>query len=289
VPDGFCLFQLSGAAPQALRVLFVAHLDEIGGCVYGPRDEPPGSYDARWWGAEPEAFAAANLQAFDVLATDPSSAFTVRAELAPDGRLVVLGDGVRPYRTMWTYREAVALQNDLVEGKALDPRATVYAVTEATRALDNPSVGALFVMAEECDVHVAQRAVAFLSRRAPDLRVVANADVPDLKALGEGRLDTPALRIYEGHALVDPTFGVRAAEELQRRGMHLHLTGARSSSQTSLFRALAPTLSVAIPCDGVHQPRGRMSLTGIQRCTDLLVAIGQMALGGPMEIETLQV
>lgn len=283
VPDGFCLFQKAGADPEALRVLFVAHVDEIGGCVYGPRMEAEGGYNARCWGNQPEIFANATLQGFDYLAEDASSAFPVRGEVVTVGeeaRIVLHGEGVRPYRTGWTFREETTFTGDIIEGKALDPRVTVYAVAEAVRALDTPEVGALFVMAEECAMDVVRKAVTFLQQRAPGLQLIANADVPWIQNIGEGRLDLPAIRIFEGRNFIDPSFGIRVAERLLALGVELHLSAARSGSQTIYFTPLAPTLSIALPSDGVHLPRVKMSLRGTERCVTLLKAIGAGALNG---------
>jgi putative aminopeptidase FrvX len=283
-PDGFCLFQKAGAGPGSLRVVFVAHLDEIGGCVYGPRPEAEGGgYNARFWGNAPEIFAGATLQAFDYLAEDAGGAFPVRAEVGAVGeerRLALHGAGIRPYRTVWTFRETTTFDGDVIEGKALDPRVTLYAVAEAVRALDTPEVGAVFVMAEECAMDVARKAVTFLQRNAPNLQLIANADVPWIENIGEGRLDLPAIRIFEGRNFIDPSFGIRVAETLQAQGVELHLSAARSGSQTILFTPLAPTLSVALPSDGVHLPRVKMSRKGTERCVALLRAIGEGALHG---------
>lgn len=281
VQDGFCLFQKAGYTPGALRVVFVAHVDEIGGCVYGPRAE--GGYNARCWGNKPEIFADARLQAFDYLAEDAGEAFPAQGEVIwveEESRIVLQGEGIRPYRTGWTFLEETTFAGDTIAGKALDPRVTVYAVAEAVRALDDPAVGALFVMAEECAMDVARKAVVFLQRHAPDLRLIANADVPWIENIGEGRLDLPAIRVFEGRNFIDPAFGIGVAETLQARGVELHLSAARSGSQTLLFTPLASTLSIALPSLGVHLPRVQMSLKGTERCQALLQAIGEGALNG---------
>lgn len=281
VPDAFCLFQKAGGQPEQLRVVFVAHLDEIGGCVYGPRAE--GGYHTRAWGNDPQIFADATLQAFDWLVEDSSETFPVCGEVFEvdeEERLALFGDGIRPYRTGWTFREETTFTGDIIEGKALDPRVTAYAVAEAVQALDTPQVGALFVMAEECAMEVAAKAVTFLQRNAPNVQLIANADVPGIKNIGEGRLDLPAIRIFEGRNFIDPSFGIRVSDILQAEGVEFHLSAARSGSQTRLFTPLAPTLSIALPSDGVHLPRVKMSLKGTERCVALLHAIGEGALAG---------
>jgi hypothetical protein len=133
-------------------------------------------------------------------------------------------------------------------------------------------------MAEECAMDVARKAVTFLGRHAPNLELIANADVPGLRNLGEARLDLPAIRVYEGRNFIDPAFGIRVADVLQAKGVAFHLSAARSGSQTILFTPLAPTLSIALPSDGVHLPRVQMSLAGTERCVALLRAIGEGAL-----------
>ena len=274
--DAFCLFQKAGAGPEALEKVFIAHVDEIGGCVYGPRAS--GGYDTRIWGNQAGIYVQANLQAFDYLAEDASEAYPVRSEVVIVGgeeRLVLHGEGIRPYRTGFTFRQETTFDGDLIDGKALDPRVTVYAVEEAVRALDSPKVGALFVMAEECAMDVARKAVTFLERNAPNLRLLVNADVPFINNIGEGNLELPAIRIFEGRNFIDPMFGIRVADTLQAQGVEFHLSAARSGSQTYLFTPLAPTLSIALPSDNVHLPRVRMSLKGTERCIALLTALGE--------------
>lgn len=279
-PDAFCLFQKSSVAPEQLRAVLVAHMDEIGGVALGP-GPLPSWFNTRVWGNDPAVFAAAELQAMDYLAQSGEEVFPVQSRLAgeePDVRLHLSGDRVQPYRTVFTFREETVFEGNQVEGKALDPRATLYAVTEAVRRLDRADVGALLVMAEECAMEMAEKAVAFLMRRAPNLELVANADVPGSQNLGEGRLDLPAIRIFEGRYFVDPEFGIRMSERLRAAGVAHHLTGSRSGSQTRLFTPLAPTISVALPSEGIHLSRGRMSLEGIERCQRLLEGIAELGL-----------
>lgn len=272
VQDGFCLFCLG--EPERLRAVLVAHMDEIGGVTYGPLGD--GWFATRFWGNSPDTYLNTPLQGFDYLAD--GGAFPVEAKALDEERLAIRGPGVRGYRTGWTFDERTTYTGDLFEGKALDPRATLYAVVEAVRELGREDVGAMCVMAEECAMDVARKAVTFLGRRAPELALVVNADVPWVENLGEGRLDLPALRIFEGRNFIDPAFGIALSDQLAARGVEFHLSSARSGSQTILFTPLAPTVSVALPSDDVHQPRVRMSLTGLERCQRLLTEIVRAAL-----------
>jgi putative aminopeptidase FrvX len=283
VSDGFCLFQKAGAGPEALKVVFVAHVDEVGGCVYGPHSDR--GFLTRVWGNTPDLFDQFDLQAFDYLAATGAEAFPVQSRLADvngEERMLLIGEGIRPYRTGWTFQQETTFDGDTIDGKALDPRVTAYAVMEAVLALNTPEVGALFVMAEECAMDVARKAVTFLQERAPALQLIANADVPGIQNIGEGRLELPAIRIFEGRNFIDPMFGIRVAEVMEQQGVEFHLSAARSGSQTLLFSPLAPTLSIALPSQGVHLPRVLMSLQGTERCISLLRAIGANALDGKL-------
>ncbi|MCW3052390.1 MAG: cellulase (putative endo glucanase) Aminopeptidase [Chthonomonadales bacterium] len=288
VSDGFCLFQKAGARPEALKVVFVAHVDEVGGCVYGPYGDH--GFLTRAWGNTPDLFAGFPLQAFDYLTPTGADAFPVRGEVEEvngEDRMVLYGEGIRPYRTGWTFLQETTFDGDIIDGKALDPRVTAYAVIEAVMALNSPEVGALFVMAEECAMDVARKAVIFLQERAPALQLIANADVPGIQNIGEGRLELPAIRIFEGRNFIDPMFGIRVAEVMEQQGVDFHLSAARSGSQTLLFSPLAPTLSIALPSKGVHLPRVLMSLQGTERCITLLHAIGASALDGKLTFSPL--
>lgn len=295
VPDGFCLFQKQGGVPSDLRVVFIAHVDEVGGCVYGPHggavfrgaghgELGADGYFARIWGNTPDIFDNARLQAFDWLAEDGAEAYPVELHIAVvDGeeRLIVSGDKVRPYRTAFTFTQETTFSGDTIAGKALDPRVTAYAVAQAVLELGDPRVAALFVMAEECAMDVARKAVTFLDRNAPNVALIVNADVPGVQNLSEGRLDLPAIRIFEGRNFIDPSFGIATSDELHRRGVEFHLSAARSGSQTLLFTPLAPTLSIALPAEDIHLPLARMSLTGTDRCVSLLKTMGETALQKP--------
>lgn len=279
VTDGFCLFHKAGYTPESLHTVFVAHLDEIGGCVYGAR--PEGGYHSRVWGNRPSIFAYSPLQAFDYLEGDGSNTFEILGDVVrveDENRLVVFGENLRPYRTVFTFRQETTFEGDTIRGKALDPRVTAFAVAEAVLALNDPRVGALFVLAEECAMDVARKAVHFLDFNAPNLRQIVNVDVPGIQNLGEGRLDLPAIRIFEGRNFIDPSYGIRVAEALEKKQVAFHLSAARSGSQTLLFTPLAPTLSIALPSEGVHLPSVAMSLLGTERCITLLKAIAELQL-----------
>ncbi len=280
VSDGYCLFQKRGATPNDLKVLYVAHLDEIGGCVYGKYSTGEGCI-TRTWGNVPSIFANATLQAFDYLAESANATFPVTGRVENvDGedRMVLNGDGIRPYRTVFTFQQETTFQGDTISGKALDPRVTLYSVMEAALAMNSPEVGLLCVMAEECAMDVARKAVIYLQKTAPNLQLIINADVPWIENIGDGRLDLPAIRVFEGRNFIDPMVGIHAADVMERKGVEFHLSAARSGSQTLLFTPLAPTLSIALPSDGIHQPCYKMSLKGTQRCVTLLTALAEASL-----------
>ena len=294
VQDGFCLFQKVGAKPEKLKAVFVAHMDEIGGCIYGKLPRRKNLYRSRFWGTlDPKLFMRAKLQAMDYLAEDAEpETFDVVGRVFTDDKAqpqklairVPKGSGgaIGPYRTVFTFRQETVFDDEHIYAKAVDPRVTLYAVCEAVRRLDNPAIGALLVMAEECAIDVARKAVTFLGRRAPSLDLVVNADVPSVANLGDADLDLPAIRVFEGHNFIDPSFGIRVAKELIDADVAVHLSAARSGSQTLLFSPLAPTLSIALPAENIHTPCGKMSLMGASRCVDLLVEIGERKMGGKL-------
>ncbi len=288
VSDGYALFQRRRGNIEDIKVIFIAHVDEVGGIVYGGHGE--GEFLTRCIGNVPQIFADAELQGFDYLAEQGTEAFPVQGRVGLVGeeeRLLLSGDAIRPYRTVFTYRQETTFQGDTISGKALDPRVTAYAVMEAALALDTPEVGLLFVMAEECAMDVARKAVTFLQQNAVELRLLINADVPGVQNIGDGRLEMPAIRIFEGRNFIDPMFGIRMADQMEAEGVEFHLSAARSGSQTLLFTPLAPTLSIALPSEGVHLPSVNMSLKGTERCIALLKALGASALHNrlPLSLE----
>jgi putative aminopeptidase FrvX len=274
LPDGFALFQKHGRDAAQLKAVLVAHVDEIGGVTYGSSSS--GGFITRVWGAEPTLFAEAELQAYDYLADGSVLPFPITSLVEDVGgspRLVVAGETIKPYRTVFTFKTETFFEGDYLSGKAVDPRATAYAAVEALKRLDSAEVGVMLVMAEECSMDVARKAVTYLSRHSPDLKLIVNADVPLLANLGDAQLDLPAIRIFEGRNFIDPSFGIKMADRMLSKGVAMHLSAAKSGSQTLLFTPLAPTISVALPAENIHTARGRISLTGITRCIDLLVAI----------------
>ena len=119
---------------------------------------------ARIWGNTPDVFDNAKLQAFDWLAEDGAEAYPVASRIADvdgEARLIVAGEKIRPYRTAFTFAQETTFSGDVIAGKALDPRVTAYAVAQAVLELNDPRIAALFVMAEECAMDVARKAVTF--------------------------------------------------------------------------------------------------------------------------------
>ena len=141
VEDAFVLFQAQDGVPEDLEVVFIAHQDEVGGCVYGPHQ---GGFLARVWGNDAAIFNDAPLQAFDWLADSGAEAFPIATELVTvhgEERLLVKGDGIRPYRTGFTFIQETTFDGDTITGKALDPRVTLYAAVEAVRQFHDKRVG----------------------------------------------------------------------------------------------------------------------------------------------------
>jgi putative aminopeptidase FrvX len=196
--------------------------------------------------------------------------------VAEDGDLILEGDGLEPLTMLWTFREPFLVEGDVISGKALDPRVTVYCAVEAARRLGRTDAAVLFCYAEECSRTPAAKLVEYVRRRMPAVETIVNADVPGLNNIAGVALEEAAIRPFEGSELVDPCFSLALYERLRGRGVEVRLAVAASRSQTGMFCPLARTISVALPSRGVHQARVEMSRAGVERCARLLQAIGEL-------------
>jgi putative aminopeptidase FrvX len=271
VLDGGLVARPRGASP--VRCLFVTHIDEIGGFVLYPE---AGGFDTRLIGNHAAAFADRPLQAFRYDATGAEPTIPCRGRATEEGRLILEGDGLEPLMTLWTFQEPFRVEGDVISGKALDPRVTVYCAVEAARRLGRPDLALLFCYAEECAWTAAAKLVEHVRRQMPEVKTIVNADVPGLNNIAGIDLEDAAIRPFERGSLIDPVFSLRLYEQLRAREVEVKLGIAASGSQTSLFVPLARTVSVALPSRGVHQARVEMSLTGVERCVRLLTAVGEI-------------
>jgi putative aminopeptidase FrvX len=276
--DGFLFAHPAETALDKIRLLFVTHVDEIGGWVLFPR--PEGAFETLRIGNRPEAFAGKELQAFRYDVRDGAATVPCRGEVSEDGELLLRGAGLTPLTMLWTFREPFRREGDTFTGKALDPRVTVYCALAAARLLAPRDIGLLFCFAEEISRAPAEKAATFCRRHLTGLQTVVNADVPGLNNIRGVTAEDAAIRFLEGRSLVDPVFSLSLYERLVHRGVEVQLAVAASGSQTGLFVPLARTVSVALPSIGVHQSRVTMSTLGVERCIRLLVAIGEDQVGG---------
>jgi putative aminopeptidase FrvX len=259
---------------ELVRCLLVTHVDEIGGFVLFPE---AGDFDTRLIGNSAAAFADRPLQAFRYDATGAEPAVPCRGRATEEGRLILQGEGLEPWMMLWTFQEPFRVEGDVISGKALDPRVTVYCAVEAARRLRRPDLALLFCYAEECGQTAAAKLVEHVRRQMPAVETIVNADVPGLNNIAGLELEDAAIRPLERGSPIDPVFSLRLYEQLRARGVEVKLGIAASGSQTSLFVPLARTVSVALPSRGVHQARVEMSLKGVERCARLLTAIGEIA------------
>jgi putative aminopeptidase FrvX len=280
VPDGFCLFYKKGTDPGQIRTVFVSHVDEIGGIVTGIME--PGKYLTEYWGNEAAAFTGSPLIGYDYLSQDCFGTFPVIPEVVGTGRgerIVLSGRNCKPFRTAWTFGTETRFRDGWVTAKALDPRATAYALLETMLALADDRIGILYIMAEECSILPAQKAVEFIRKAMPGLSVVINADVPDIGNLEGEETDLPSIRLMERGTLIDPYFGLSIVEKLQKEKLRFGLSTSRSASQTRNFTPVARTISIALPCQSTHTAEGTMRLGLIEACIELLAAAAEKSLG----------
>ncbi len=274
VEDGCLLARAPGARDADVRVLYVAHVDEIGGMVLHER---PDGWATRTIGVAPARLAGCALVAMDYL--DETGASLRPAEgLVVDDELVLRAEGLSPLGAVFTYAERARIEDGWIHGKAIDPRLTAFAVVEAARQLASPAVAAMVVFAEECSMHAAKKGAHLVSRRLPNVELVANADVPGLANLTGCPLDRCALRVAEGGSLIDPHFGLRLHRALTERGLRIALAHARSGSQTPLFIPLAHAISLALPAAEAHVTPTHASLGALRDLIDVLLALPELAL-----------
>jgi len=268
VEDGFLFCRPSFGRIEDVRILYMAHLDEVGGLVLDRQQDGSG-YSTLMIGVPPAALDGRALLAMDY---DDETGATVRpcSGVLVDGELVLEGLGLRPYRTVFTFDESASAEGDWLYGKALDPRAAAFAVVEAARLLARPDVGLMLVFAEECSPLPAQKAVEFARDRLPALAVTVNCDVPGLPNVWGVALDECAVRITERGSIVDPRFSLRLYDDLLKAGCRISLATARSGSLTSFFSPLCHVLSIALPAEHAHLARTRVSLRALR---DLLMVL----------------
>lgn len=273
VTDGGLIATAPGADATRVRLLFVVHVDEIGGMIGQPLGRD--SYAIRSWGAPPRVFAGP-LQAIRYDAEAPEG---IPCEgTAMLGGFSVRGAGLEPWMTYFTFREPAVVEGDDLLAKAIDPRATAWAAMEAARELGLPEVGLVCCYAEECSAIAAQKVAHRASRQFPNLEYVVNADVPSPENITGVAVGEVALRHLEGRGHIDPVFTLRTYERLRARGVEVKLAVAQSSSQTAFFVPYASCLSVALPADGIHTRRARIPLAAIGRCRSLLVETARLLM-----------
>jgi putative aminopeptidase FrvX len=278
VRDGFLFARPADSALEDVRLLFVTHVDEVGGLVLSPREE--GGWDTLLIGYRPEDFAGPELQAFRYDATDAAHTWPCWGEVDQEGsRLVLHGDGLEPLKTFFTFRTKCEVTEDTLCGKALDPRAAVYCLLEVSRRLLRRDFGLLFCLAEETGSIVAtQKAVTFVTRYLPRLEVVINVDCPSLTNVAGVQFEETALRFVEAGNLIDPTYTLAIHDRLAANGLAVPLAIAATASETHFFAPLAQTLSVALPAIGIHLARTDVSQAAVERCLELLPALAEVTM-----------
>ncbi len=270
VDDGFLLVMPPDTTPAQVRVLFVSHVDEIGGYVLGPH--PSGGHCAMAIGAPPEAYAGRFLQCMDTLGVRGDSVRALEAWMEGES-LIVDGERLQSYGTVFTYAERAHVEGDWVIGKALDPRLTLYAVVEAARTLADPEVAVMLVFAEECSIHAAEKGAAYASRHMSGLRLVVNCDVPGLASIEGWPLTQCGVRIAERGRLIDPHTSLRVHAELVERGIPIGLGASRTGSQTPLFIPHCRAISLALPAEEAHVTPTRAYLPALETLIWALQAI----------------
>jgi len=291
-----CIVALPAGSTMAdIRILYAAHVDEVGGMVGAPA--PRGGFLARGCGSvAPELLAQRPLVAMDYLDEDGGSCRPCRVEVRPGRSLlrpawrtlarrvhprfatltgdvvIVDGDSLVPYSTVFTFQGGAQVEDEALVGKALDARTAVFAVVEAARALGRSDVGLLFYSEEGSNVSV-HRAGIVVNTCFPGLELLANCDAVDPASLSCGDPTGCVLRLSEGGDLISPHSTLELQARLRSQDIAIELTFDAARSKTRDLTSLAPTLSLGIPCEHIHTDEGRCSLGAIESTVQALLAL----------------
>ena len=273
--DGFLLLLPPESKMENIKILYVSHIDEIGGIVMSPAAAGKG-FKTRIIGTMPQAFSERPLIAMDYLG-DGSSMKDCRG-IMNGGELLAYGKDLQPFRTVFTFDEKTSLSGEWIEGKAIDPRVTAFGVIEAASMMKRSDVAVMLVFAEECSMFAAKKGAYFANKKLTSLSLMVNCDVPGFKNVVGGHIEQCIMRLYEGNNLVDPSFGITVYEKLIKNGCTLSMGATLTGSQTSLFIPLCHTISLAVPAEEAHVARTRASLRALEDLIKVLVTIPDVAI-----------
>jgi putative aminopeptidase FrvX len=274
--DGFLLLLPPEGKMEHIKILYVAHIDEIGGIVMSPAAAGRG-FKTRIIGTSPQAFSERPLIAMDYLDNDGNSVRECSGIMS-GGDLLVSGKDLQPFRTVFTFDEKTSVYGEWIEGKAIDPRVTACGVIEAASMMKRSDVAVMLVFAEECSMFAAKKGAYFAADRFTSLSLIVNCDVPGFKNVEGGHIEKCIIRLYEGKNLIDPSFGIAIYEKLVKKGCTLSMGATLTGSQTSLFIPLCHTISLAVPAEEAHVARTRASLKALEDLIKVLVTIPEVAI-----------
>jgi putative aminopeptidase FrvX len=296
-PDGFAFYRALGAELADVRVVYLSHIDEVGAWV-GPRADGDGSFLAAPFGLTPASLAGADLVAQDYLdetgATTRPARAEVRMQRGPRARglrwlgrrvhhhfasmvadqLVVHAEHLGPFEAVCTFRGEGLVDGDYVVAKAIDPRSTVFAMTEAAGRIERADTACLFYMAEECSTSSVRKAARFLQDRLPSLRLIVSGDSVEIgSVIPSAPESTAVMRLREKTDFIDPNIALRLRDRLRGDGMELPVVADSRASKTHFVSWVAPTVSMGIPARGQHTPRTRVHLAAIEHAIEVLTRI----------------
>lgn len=273
--DGYLFATPKGVSLDEIRLVHVAHLDEIGGMI--TEEVKKGVYETMLFcSAESIAHRQIALYRYDA----KSEKDIIIGETEMDGdKLIVRSEDISPYLYFFTYNEKTVIRGDSITGKALDPRAAVYCLMQVAEKIERKDIGFLFAFAEEIGAYGARKAASHFQHILPNLSAVINVDLPILGNVHGLELEDVGIRIIEsGRTPIDPCSTLAAYEKLQAKGYEVKLTTARTGSQTPIFSSSWLALSIAFPVRGGHTARGTISMKAVEKCEKLLLALPECLL-----------
>lgn len=272
VEDGFLFGFTEEGKKENIKYLYVSHLDEIGGLV---TEKNITGYKTEVIGTMPEAFASRPLVSMDYLDRDGSTLSECKGHMEK-GELVIEGKKLEPFHSVFTFQEKASLKNGWIEGKAIDPRITVYSIVEAVRNLKRNDTAVMFVFAEECSRFTGQKGAQFCQKYLPGLSLVVNCDVPGKKNISEEDLTKCIIRHKERLTYIDPGFSLRIYEKLLGKNCSLTMANSITGSMTDLFLPYCHAISLAVMAEEAHVARTRASLSAIKDLIKILITIPEL-------------
>ena len=305
LPDGVAVSEdtmgnLVATLGEGPRVMFVAHMDEIGFIVSEVREDgflklkPLGGIDPRTVFGQLLRVITSDGEVAGAVGVKPPHLMTERAaemkEVPPVTEFFVdigarsreeataLGVEVLDFAVL--DKRIATLNGKLVCARALDDRVGCYVQLKALERLAKgtpPAVHFAFSVQEE----VGLRGASLLARKheldfAFAVDSTSTADFPGVSSdLSPGRLGAgPCLRVLDNATVIPSAFRKELAEVAARSGIPLQIVFSGGGTDARPFQAEGPhVMSIGIPLRYTHSAVEMAHLDDIERAIDFVCAL----------------